>query len=263
MPWNYPPRAFTAPNSGAGGVTFTNTAAPAVAGSTLILPVGVRPTVATTIPTVTVTDNLGGTWERLVQGPTGGSTFTEIWMRRNAAGVTTITVGTAAGGSDIQNIHAHPLEWTGATPGTIVVKPAANASATSWPAATVAAPAGAVVVGNLSLGVTNREILMTEADYTASGDLKSSGLNSLSAHRLAPTAMTTGPTWAVGPGGSSTGASSSVAATVAIAPATEPDPDPDPEPVTTMLRRVNADGTLTPVRLAWAYADRVDYGDTA
>lgn len=262
MAWNYPPRQFAPPNSGAGGVTFTNSAEPAAAGSTLILPVGVRPAVAGVIPTVTVTDNLAGTWERLTQGPTNGSTYTEIWMRRNATGVTTINLGTAAGGSDIQNIQGHPLELTGATPGTPIVASQGNASAATWPAATVTVPTGAVVIGNLTLGVTNRAIDLTHPGYTDLIELKSSGLCTRAAHTLTEATGDTGPTWAIVPGGSSTGNSSSVASTVAI-PASEdgePDPDPDPDPpvVTTTLRRVTG-GTLVPIRLAVVTGSGLDY----
>lgn len=247
--WNYPPRAFAAPGSGGGSVTFSNTAEPAAPGSTLILSVGVRPSSAAAsagiVPDVTVTDNLGGVWERLVQGPTGASTFPETWMRRDAGGVTSITLTSAAGGSDVANIQGHPLEWTGATPGAIAVKPQPNASATSWPAAEVDAPAGSFVVGNMTLGVTNRALQLTAPAYVAGGEFKASSLTSLSAHRVVMAAETTGPTWGIVAGGTSTGASSSVASTVAVAPAGGPDPDPDPPPAR-VRQLLGADGTWRP-----------------
>lgn len=166
-------------------------------------------------PTAIVSDDLSGTWELLGQAPSGGSTVTAILMRRNAAGIGSVSITATAGTYD--QVSAIVREFNGASPGAVTVDSAQHESALVWPPVEVAAPAGALVLGSLSLGVTNRDVDLVEGStYGEAVETKSTQLYHITAHRILTGAATTGPAWHV-TGGSTPNAASASAVTIAIA----------------------------------------------
>lgn len=238
-------------------VTTTNTAVPAADGSTLVVMAAIRPGTADTLLNVTVTDNLGGTWSQApaIGGDAASSSNFYIFARPNAGGVTSVTVSADGAANSAVSL----TEWAGGPTSAPqwVAASASRPSGTSWAPVEVTAPAGSLVLGGASMGVTTR-FLAVQPPYTLLRDAKGSQIYGVSSY-LAPTVETvTGPTFTLTSGT----ASSMAVVTAALLPGSnEPDPEPPTSP--TILRRVNADGSLTPVRLGWAYPDHIDYGDPA
>lgn len=196
--------------SGANSITVLNSANPAIAGSTIIVMLAIKPVESDVIPTVSVVDNLNGTWHQvsdsngpvMAGGPTASSKYT-IFVRLNAGGVSSITVSATGGVNPY--LLAHIGEFSGGpTSGVPVwdVKAQVNPNGLTWPALTVSAGPGALVLSGGSMGVTNRT-LTPSAPFAVLGDNRQSGLHNVAAF-FAPTEEGQhGPTWTVATSASS------------------------------------------------------------
>lgn len=202
-----PTRAWPLVTAGASGfISSNNTSTPAAAGSALVAVVAARPTTTPAVnPPMTVTDSHGGTWEMSqVAGGESSSTRLAVFVRTTpATGVTSVTA-TVPGTSQI---HLHVYEFAGA-PSSLKIgtsNPGVSSDAATYPARTVDAPAGALVIGAGSMGVTNRNLILQGTDYVEIGNHKASGVHSVSAHRVVGASPeTTGPAWDLAVGNSST-----------------------------------------------------------
>lgn len=132
-------------------------------------------------------------------------------------------------------------------------------SATSTAAPISVPESGALVLSTLSAGVTNRSFVPVDdgRGWASLEPVAVSQMRLFARWVEVNGAATVNHSWKL-----ESGAATSVGHVSAAFAATS-SPDPDPEPVATTLRRVNTNGTLTPVRLGWAYPDHIDYGDMA
>ncbi|PYG00144.1 hypothetical protein SAMN05216184_10483 [Georgenia satyanarayanai] len=202
-----PTRAWPLVTAGSSGfISSTNTAVPAAAGSGLVAVVAVRPTTTPgPNPPVTVTDSHGGTWDiSPLAGSESSSTRLAVAVRTAPAGGVTSVTATVPGTSQI---HLHVYEFAG-VPSSLKIgasNPGVSADATTYPARTVEAPAGALVVGAGSTGVTNRTLILQGTGFVEIGNHKASGVHSVSAFRVVGASPeTTGPAWDLAAGNSST-----------------------------------------------------------
>jgi len=254
MVWNFT-RVWQNPGNvppyGAGVVSITNTSAPAAAGSTLVLLATVRPAAAEDPVTLAPSDNLGGTWHQAkdAQGNpiyvgAGSSTRYAVYARLNAGGVSTVTL--TGGASAVADIIYHLAEFSGGPTGgepVWVATGTTRPSGDTWDVLQVDAPAGALVVGGMSVGVTNRAFAAPGGGFALLGDYKTGGRHNIAAYRVTDTAGMTGPVWTK-LSGSATSLNTVTAAIVgSTGGGSDPGPDPEPVPSGPVWARIY-DGTV-------------------
>lgn len=233
--------------------TFT-APTPAAAGATVAAVVSVRDAAASTC---TATDPAGNTWTQVERLTGSGSTTLFYMHAQNVTPMSSVTVTvTGADGVSVPAGAFSALIVELADVGAVADFKGGYSDASPSAQNLVTAPAGGLVLGGGTAGVTNR-FWDPAAFYTPLTEFRGGQITILGSWHVPSSSGPTAPSWTRTSGSSATLGNINVAYHPAAT-----GPDPDPPAVTTTLRRVNPDGTLTPVRLAWAYPDHIDYGDT-
>lgn len=186
---------------GSGQATATGpTGSPVSEGTILIAVVATRPNDRDTPQTISVADDIGSPWTLAGRASeAGSSTMAAIYVNTDAEGLSAVQATIPDSGST----HLHVIELAGPTgPGIAVTgKGAVRPDGTTWAPVEVDAPAGAMVIGAASLGVTSRTLAVA-APFALIGEEKRSQVHSLVAGDDGRGGLT-GPQWVLEAGTSS------------------------------------------------------------
>lgn len=239
------------PNSGSVSTSHTTTGPATSAGSLLVLTSMCRDNTST-VPVVS--DTAGNTWQHAgtFRDP-AQSTLQHLFYATDTAPITAVTqvVYAADGSSPPTATHTSTLQEFVGAGGFLLAATSASANVPTGGAAngaTVTAPdAGVLVVASATSGVTNRT-LTPGADWAEVLPLASMAqMRNWRSWHVTTAAGAVTPPWTL-----TAGSPTSFGHITAVFSPKASDPDPGPA---TMLRRVNADRTLTPVTLAMVTAD--------
>lgn len=196
------------PISDAGGAD-TYTGPMTTAGNLLVLFASVRSQTAT----VSFSDNAGNVWQAVPTAAASGSVRSFGFYVENALPINSITFSS----SEVVTAQLQLSEWSGAKTANALsaYTNQQNVSTLQPPPAQVATPgSGYLVMGTLSLPVTNRTLVLQGTSFNQTGELKAGQLTTLYAHDIPTIAATSGPEWDITAGS----ASGSYALTLAFEP---------------------------------------------